>query len=521
MAFKNKRKVILILLLIIIIPIIYIVINVNKNVREMANSYSIAYNYPEYPSSDTKEKNASEIKAINHGEYLVKAGDCIACHTNTPANGPAFAGGLPMQTAFGTIYTPNITADKETGIGNWTDAQFIEAMHEGISPQGNYYYPAFPYLYFNKITNEDLSDIKAYLNSIPVVHQENRKNDMVWPFNWRFLQLGWRVLFFRAEDTGPYKTDAERAPAWNRGAYLVEGLGHCAMCHTPSYYLLSDKLSLGAPIRKYNLTGAIVQGYLAPNITKTNLGGISNEKLIGVFTNARLLGGGELQGPMLEAVHDSLSKLTTPDLLAIATYLKTVESAMPSEPTPGKSGIGESIYNNYCSGCHASGLDGAPKLGDAASWGPLVRSGMKKLYTVAINGAGNMPPKGMCRNCLNSDIRHAVDYMVSTTMNGSDQQVVIAKQSSKLTITDGERIYQAHCSSCHDTGVNNAPKMGDQKAWQPIVEEGFLNAYQNVVTGKNGHPAHGGCVQCNDEEILAAMKYIMQKSTTGKNYILW
>ncbi len=292
--------------------------------------------------------------------------------------GPSFWGGLAMKTPFGTIYTPNITPDKETGIGDWTDEQFIKAMHDGISPIGSPYYPAFPYLYFNLVSYDDLRAIKAYLGSLPPIHLENRQNKMVWPFNWRFLQYGWRLLFFNST-VGPLKPDPQMAKQWNRGAYLVEGLGHCAMCHTPSYSLLNSNLSLGAPIRKYNLTGAIVQGYLAPNITQTNLGGISDKEMVNILTQAHLLGGGNIQGPMLEAVHDSLSQLTTADLIAISTYLKSVKSTMPYESKPRSSNIGADIYHNYCSGCHASGVDGAPKFGDTASWAPLVKSGMEEL----------------------------------------------------------------------------------------------------------------------------------------------
>lgn len=516
----KNRKVLLILCLIILLPLIYVWIGINKNVQQMLASYTTAFFFPEYPVPNLKGKNPNEIATIQRGEYLVKAGDCIACHTNTSEKGPAFAGGLSMQTPFGVIYTPNITSDKETGIGAWTDEQFIKAMHDGIAPDGSPYYPAFPYLYFNQVSTDDLKAIKAYLDNIPPVHQANLQNKMVWPFNWRFLQYGWRLLFFNSSQ-GPFKPNPQLSESWNRGAYIVEGLGHCAMCHTPSYYLLSPSLSLGAPIRKYHLTGAVVQGYLAPNITQTNLAGITDKEMVEIFTKARLLGGGNIQGPMLEAVHDSLSNLTTADLIAISTYLKSVKSMMPEEAAPGSSNVGAIIYNNYCSGCHASGINGAPRFGDAASWGPLVKSGMKKLYTVAINGGGYMPPKGMCNNCLNSDIRAAVDYMAAAALKGSDQTVVIASKTTKLSLADGQRIYQANCSVCHDSGKNNAPKIGDQAAWIPIVDAGFMNAYRNVLGGQHGHPVHGDCKQCTDAEIMAAVKYIMQKSAPNKNYILW
>lgn len=418
---RRKFIIFIIIILIMLIPIIYIATQISIHVQKMRKAYSITYNFPTYPPPNIQGKTKEQIAQIMRGDYLVKAGDCIACHTNTASNEPPFSGGLEMQTAFGIIYTPNITADKETGIGNWTDDQFIKAMREGISPTGEYYYPAFPYIYFNKVTTEDLKAIKAYLESIPTVNLKNRDPDMVWPLNWRFLQWGWRLLFFT--DTGPYQPDVKQSAAWNRGAYLVEGLGHCAMCHTPSYHILSEDLSLGAPIHKYHLTGAVIQGYLAPNITKTNLGGIPDDELLKVFTNYQLLGGGLVQGPMLEAVHDSLIHMSRDDLLAMIVYLKSLQSEMPHQPMFSESGLGEVIYNSYCSGCHSTGVGGAPKIGDEASWGILARSGMSKLYSVAINGGGNMPAKGTCITCSDYEIKLATDYMVAKSLKKNPEDI--------------------------------------------------------------------------------------------------
>lgn len=421
-AFYQQRKFIIIAIIIVILlmPLIYIIIGVNVNLQKMKKAYSVTYNFPTYPTPNLTGKTAAEIALIKRGDYLVKAGDCIACHTNTVENNPPFSGGLPMQTPFGVIYTPNITADKETGIGTWSDEQFIKAMREGIAPNGDYYYPAFPFIYFNKVNDDDLKAIKAYLENIPTVHLKNRDNDMVFPFNWRFLQLGWRILFFH--NGGPYQADPQQSAAWNRGAYLVEGLGHCAMCHTPSYHIITENVSLGAPILKHNLTGANIQGYLAPNITKTNLGAIPDNELLRIFTNYELLGGGTLQGPMLEAVHDSLIHLSREDLLAMIVYLKTVESEMPRQPYYTESGLGETIYNSYCSGCHSTGVGGAPKVGNAASWGPLARSGINKLYAIAINGGGNMPARGTCIKCSDYEIKLAVDYMVAVTLKKVEEK---------------------------------------------------------------------------------------------------
>lgn len=520
-VFAKKRNLIILAVIFfgIICPVIYTLTEIMHNAQQ-ASVYITTPYYPTYPTPNTQGKSAADIALIQRGAYLVKAGDCIACHSNTAEKGAAFAGGLPMQTAFGTIYSPNITPDKETGIGNWTDAQFIKAMHEGISPTGEYYYPAFPYIYFNMINEDDLKAIKAYLGSLPPVHQVNRENTMIFPFNWRFLQLGWRLLFFNPEQ-GPYQPNPKQSAQWNRGAYLVEGLGHCAMCHTPSYYIVSEQLSLGAPIKKYNLTGAVVQGYLAPNITKTNLGGIPDNQLTEIFTKAMLIGGGQLQGPMLEAVHDSLSHLTTADMVAIATYLKSVESEMPPQPNIGEGAAGAYIYNSYCSGCHDPGIGNTPRLGDAARWNPLIKSGINKLYAVAIKGVDGMPAKGTCIHCSDRDIKNAVDYMVAAVKTPAATPATPTPLPAPVSSNRGQQIYQDNCSSCHSSGNKKVPQLGDQQAWKSIVDGGFLRAYRNIVSGNNGHPVQGGCKGCSGEDLQAAVKYMLQKGAPNRNYLLW
>ena len=383
---------------------------VSKNIKNTIPVYEQPIDFPTYPQLNLREKTPKEMEQIKQGELLIQAGDCITCHTDTLNNGKVFAGGLPIETPYGVIYSPNITPDKKTGIGKWNDSDFIKAMREGIAPNGSYYYPAFPYPYFNKVSTEDLLAIKAYLNAIPAIEQRNLENRMIWPFNWRFIQLGWRLFFFH--NNGAYKNNPEKSLNWNRGAYLVEGLGHCGMCHTPSYYLFDKGLVLAAPMPKYNLAGATAQGYLAPDITKSALDDVPDNMLLKTFTDYRLLGGGKLHGPMVEAVHNSLSYLPKNDLIAMIDYLKSIQS--PTTPTPVLKEIshGETIYKLHCSVCHDLGANGAPKLGDYMNWNPLIKSGIKKLYHIAIMGNASMPAKGGCANCSKEDIEAAVDYMV-------------------------------------------------------------------------------------------------------------
>jgi cytochrome c5 len=223
---------------------------------------------------------------------------------------------------------------------------------------------------------------------------------------------------------------------------------------------------------------------------------------------------------MLEVNHDSLRYLTHSDQLAIATYLKTVESKTP--PIPKSSGgAGGGVYEAYCTGCHTTGAGGAPKLGDAAAWDPLLKAGIDSVYASAINGKGGMPAKGTCLSCSDTEIKQAVDYMVAATKGEAGKTVVAAPLPKPLTLADGKRLYDENCSICHNAGFKGAPKPGDTAAWLPIIKAGFMQTYINVVSGRLGHPPMGACTNCNDAELKAAIKYMMQQSTTTKNYELW
>jgi cytochrome c5 len=514
---KHIRNAIIVLLVIVIGFLLYLTKKVNENLVAMANQTAATY-YPDYPTVDTSDPNGDLIK---HGEYVAKMGDCIACHTDTHNKGPAFAGGLPFITPFGTIYSPNITPDKNTGIGNWSDADFIKAVRHGISPTHQYYYPAFPFPYFNNFTDEDLHALRAYLNAIPAVPRQNYANDMVFPFNIRFMQLGWRILFFHPKENG-YVADPNQSDTWNRGAYIVEGPGHCAMCHTPSYVLLSDKIPLGAPIKKYSLAGSNVSGAYAPNIGKSGLGTVPNETIMRVFTHNELVGGGSVVGPMAEVNRDSLHYLSTEDLNSIATYIKTVESETP--PKPSSSGSpGAGTYGTYCAGCHSTGAGGAPKYGDAAAWDPLIAQGMQTLYNNAIHGLNSMPPKGTCSSCTDQEIQDAVDYMAHAAQSGtaSSSSAGTVEPPPQLTLEDGQKIYETNCAVCHNNGFKNAPKPGDIAAFKPIIAQGFEQTFLTTLHGVGDHPPRGACTNCTDAELKAAVQYMMQTSDPDQNYSLW
>ena len=374
--------------------------------------------YPAYPKT-TPGEDASVEAAIQRGEYIAKIGDCIACHTNVKGNTPAYAGGLAIATPFGTFYSPNITPDKETGIGGWTEQDFVRALKEGRNPSGGFYFPVYPFVYFANISDEDAHALYQYFQHLPAVHQDNFP--LPFPFSVpgaRLTLFGWNLLFFYPNER--YSPDPARSSEWNRGKYLVDGLGHCSMCHTPLN-------ALGAPIQRYYLGGGFIDDYLAPNITKAGLADNTPEEIANVFVNNQLLNqAGPVTGPMAEVDHDSLKYLTREDQIAIATYLKTVESVdrfavTPSEKAPTRI-RGKEVYNKVCIICHQDGKMTAPVIGNSQSWyHRYQQSGLNGLYQHAIKGYNSMPIKGACVTCSNHDIIAAVDYILDRSLTRSQR----------------------------------------------------------------------------------------------------
>ncbi|WP_241019068.1 cytochrome c [Paraburkholderia sp. Tr-20389] len=254
---------------------------------------------------------------VKRGEYLARAGDCIACHTSD--KGRPFAGGLAIDTPFGTIYTPNITPDPDTGIGRWTDADFMRAMHEGIGKEGERLYPAFPYVEYTKVTDQDVQAIRAYLNTVVPVHYTPPSNKLRFPFNQRWLMVFWNMFNF---DEGRFVPDPKQSAEWNRGAYLVEGLAHCEECHTPRNFTQGLKTS-------ERFSGAIQSGWHAYNITPHKTSGIGNwsdQDVIGYLSTGVVHGRANAAGPMADVVSDSTQYLNREDLRSIATYLRSLKA---------------------------------------------------------------------------------------------------------------------------------------------------------------------------------------------------
>jgi cytochrome c5 len=373
--------------------------------------------YPPYPVT-TPGVSGEQQTLIQRGEYLAKMGDCIACHTNVNGGTAAFAGGLPLETPFGTFYSPNITPDKETGIGNWTEADFIRALKEGRDPQGRNYFPVFPYIYFAKMTDDDARALYAYFMNIPAVSLQNKS--LPFPFGLPGARLslwGWNFLFFFA-DNSPIEYRPTQTPEWNRGKYIVDTLGHCSMCHTPLNVF-------GAPKNSYYLTGGFIDGFWAPNITKFGLEAASHAQVADVFKKDQLINNaGPVAGPMAEVNHNSLNYLTEADQLAIATYIKTVESDEPLGVPPSYQAPslarGRQVYQKACVICHQEGQMSAPLIGDASNWYMRLKSsGLNVLYDHAIKGYNSMPVKGACVTCSDNDVISAVDYLLNESLTRS------------------------------------------------------------------------------------------------------
>jgi mono/diheme cytochrome c family protein len=293
-------------------------------------------------------------KQLQRGQYLVVAGDCMSCHVRP--GGAVLSGGLGLNTPFGVIYTANITSDRETGIGAWTNDQFYRAMHKGLDDEGSNLYPAFPYPWFTLVSREDDDAILAFLKTTPPVKYTPPKNDLPFPVNLRSTVKGWNLLFFTARD---FKSDASQSAEWNRGAYLVNGLGHCGACHTP-------KNSLGADKSGRNFAGGTLDNWVAPDLTANERTGLSSwsvndlTEYLGTGRNVHAGAG----GPMADVITYSTSLMSDADRHAMAIFLKS-QAASPSvaaaAPDAGAMRRGAEIYSDACASCHLENGVGQPR----------------------------------------------------------------------------------------------------------------------------------------------------------------
>ena len=266
---------------------------------------------------------AEDGDLVARGAYLATAAGCADCHTDAKNGGRPYAGGRALTTPFGTFYAPNITPDMVTGIGQWSDVQFLNALREGVRPDGSNFFPVFPYPSFTKITDGDVRAIKAYLFAQPAVRQANRAHDVAFPFSWRFLLSGWKVLFF---NPGPFRPAPDRGETYNRGAYLVTALAHCGECHTSRNWFGAME-----PSRFLAGTPHGPDGKAVPNITpnqETGIGNWSDDDIEALLKDGQTPDFDFVGGAMAEVVKNT-ARLTDADRRAIAAFLRSV-TAVPS-----------------------------------------------------------------------------------------------------------------------------------------------------------------------------------------------
>lgn len=377
---------------------------------------------------------------VAKGEYLARAGDCIACHT--APEGKLFAGGRAMPTPFGTLYTSNITSDPETGIGKWTSDQFYTTMHVGRFPDGGLLYPAMPFGSYTKVTRPDSDAIFAYLKTIPPVRQPNRPHNLKFPYNNRSLILGWRTLFFRE---GEFKPNPNQSEEWNRGAYLVEGLGHCGMCHTAIN-------ALGGSSESEAFQGGLIpmQNWYAPSLTSNKEAGLGDWSIeeISDLLRTGVSARGAVYGPMAEVVYNSLQYLTDADTRAMAIYLKSLSQPIPQAPASKVPtaenrlllSLGKTVYDTQCASCHGAQGEGKPPDYPllAGNQSTQMESAVNPIRMVLNGGyppgtAGNPMPYGMppfAQSLSDEEIAAVVTYI--RTAWGNRGTAVTARDANAL-----------------------------------------------------------------------------------------
>jgi mono/diheme cytochrome c family protein len=379
---------------------------------------------------------------VERGEYLAHAADCMVCHT--AKGGKQYAGGLAFKLPFGELYSTNITADKETGIGNYSDRDFLNAVQHGTRRDGSPLYPAMPYTSYSYLTDADALAIKAYLFSLAPVHAAAPQNTLVFPFNQRWAMLFWSALFNR---DARFEPNAQQSAEWNRGAYLAEALAHCGECHTPR------NLAFALDNRR-KFAGAVTAGWRAFNITSdktVGLGDWREEDIVSYLSTGHALGHGTASGPMGEAVDESFSLLAPEDIRALATYLRSVPAVgstdLPATRAPPASVShkviagtpdphGKRLFEGACVSCHGwtgqsaispfATLTGAWAVNDpgGTNVAQIVISGTRR----TVPGAVSMPAFGAAYS--DTEIAALTNYV--TARYGTKASAITAQDVAEL-----------------------------------------------------------------------------------------
>ncbi len=380
-----------------------------------------------------RAESEPSAETIAHGKALTEAGGCAVCHTADPEK--PFAGGKRIQTPFGSLYSPNLTPDRDTGIGAWSDADFTRALRYGIAPDGSYYYPAFPYPYFTRMTKADTLAIRAYLATLAPIRNRAKPPELRWPLNYRIVMRLWNYLFFQP---GLFEPDQLKSTEWNRGGYLVTGLGHCGACHTPKNYFGADRRGLA-------FTGGKVGGWFAPRLDGAERGGLKSwsAKDILEYLQSGRNGKSNADGPMAQVIVNSTAKMSDGDVRAIAVYLKSLPAGPPepavTAPPDDDMKVGLAIYARDCIACHEADGSGAPRIypplpgnalllsADPSSTLRVVLDGAQTVTTPRAPNTGSMP--AYAKQLSDQEIAAVTNYIRNSWGNAAP--VVTAAQVAK------------------------------------------------------------------------------------------
>lgn len=347
----------------------------------------------------------AEADIVKRGEYLARAADCMVCHT--APGGREFTGGFAFKLPFGALYSTNITPDEETGIGAYSDAEFLAAMRDGVRRDGARLYPAMPYASYTYMTDADLLAIKAYLFSLPPVRATPPANTLAFPFDQRWGMVFWSALF---NPDRRFEPDASKTPEWNRGAYLAEALAHCGDCHTPRNLAF-------APDNREKFAGAVAAGWRAYNITsdrRSGIGGWSDDEVVAYLTTGHAAGRGTASGPMGEVVDHSLRHLVASDIGALVTYLRSVppiaSSGIPATGIPATGAPplpashkdrtiadarGKRVFEGACASCHGwTGKDAITPFAQIAGVRAVSDPTATNVAQIVISGTHRLSPEG-------------------------------------------------------------------------------------------------------------------------------
>jgi mono/diheme cytochrome c family protein len=390
----------------------------------------LAWPRADYVASSTPQASAPTAQNIARGAYLAKAGDCAACHT--ARGGQPYAGGRAVDTPFGRVMAPNITPDAETGIGAWSADDFWNALHNGVGRDGRLLYPAFPYPNYTKVTRDDADALFAYLRSLPAARRKNQPHALRFPYDSQAALAAWRLLYFKP---GVYAPSRAQGADWNRGAYLVEGLGHCAACHSP-------RNDLGASGQ--GLHGGLIPvlGWYAPSLA-------SSDPHLAQLLRTGVSPNGAMFGPMAEVVGRSLQHLSETDAGAMAAYLKSLpveqeERQAAAPPPEAVLKLGGRTYEQHCADCHgkdgrgAASEDGAPAYPALAGNRTVQLAEPVNAIRIVLNGgfapatSGNPRPYGMppYSPVLSDDEVAAVVSYVRASW-GNDARMVTAPEVNR------------------------------------------------------------------------------------------